>query len=35
MFEGFVFPMKVMSYNLRGFGGGEKRVEARKLVISQ
>jgi hypothetical protein len=27
-----VVTMKVMSYNVRGLGGGEKRVEVRKLV---
>ena len=30
--RGVVFPMKLMSYNVRGLGGGEKRVEVRKLV---
>jgi len=24
--------MKVLSYNVRGLGGGEKRVEVRRLV---
>lgn len=27
-----LFSMKVLSYNVRGLGGGEKRVEVRKLV---
>ena len=25
-------PMKIVSYNVRGLGGGEKRVEVRRLV---
>lgn len=25
-------PMKVLTYNVRGLGGGEKRVEVRRLV---
>jgi hypothetical protein len=27
--------MKVVSYNVRGLGGGEKRVEVRKLVLEK
>lgn len=27
--------MKIISYNVRGLGGGEKRVEVRKLVIEK
>lgn len=30
-----VVSMKVISYNVRGLGGGEKRVEVRRLVTEK
>jgi len=27
--------MKILSYNVRGLGGGEKRVEVRRLVTEK
>ena len=32
VYVGWVVTMKVLSYNVRGLGGGEKRVEVRRLV---
>jgi exonuclease III len=33
--RGLVEVMKIISYNVRGLGGGEKRVEVRKLVLEK
>jgi hypothetical protein len=30
-----VLSMKVLSYNVRGLGGGEKRAEVRRLVTKK
>jgi hypothetical protein len=35
VFRVFIVPMKIISYNVRGFGGYEKRSEVRRLVVDK